>query len=237
MPAGPPSLFTRKESPPMKCPACAADLPADAAFCHKCGASLAAPSPTSPAAVASSLGSQPAANRPRGPLPFTPAHGDDQEEMLWQGQFSKLAMLGSWIAGGVFTLIVIAVGVIAGFTPGAWGIAAGVIALIWIGLVLRLLYLQLSLHYYLTSQRFIHERGLLWREVDRIETIDIDDVGVVQGPIERMLKIGSVRIKSSDATTPEFLIQGIEDVRRVAALIDEARRKERRRRGMYIESV
>ena len=38
----------------MKCPACEADLPADAAFCHKCGASLAAagsaasPSPLGP---------------------------------------------------------------------------------------------------------------------------------------------------------------------------------------------
>jgi membrane protein YdbS with pleckstrin-like domain len=219
----------------MKCPACEADLPADAAFCHKCGASLA--SPTAPGATVASLGPQQTAKRPRGPLPFSPAQGDDPEDMLWQGQFSKLAMLGSWLAGGIFTIVVIAVGAFAGFTPGAWGIAAGVIALVWVGLVLRLLYLQLSLHYYLTSQRFIHERGLLWREVDRIETIDIDDVGVVQGPVERMLKIGSIRLRSSDATTPEFLIQGIEDVRRVASLIDEARRKERRRRGMYIESV
>lgn len=218
----------------MKCPACEAELPADAAYCHKCGASLAAATNPAPA---SSLGPAAGAKRARGPLPFTPAQGDDQEEMLWQGQFSKLAMLGAWISGGVFTIVVIVVGLFARFTPGAWGIAAGVIVLVWIGLVLRLLYLQLSLHYYLTSQRFIHERGLLWREVDRIETIDIDDVGVVQGPVERMLKIGSIRLRSSDASTPEFMIQGIEDVRRVATLIDEARRKERRRRGMYIESV
>jgi membrane protein YdbS with pleckstrin-like domain len=146
-------------------------------------------------------------------------------------------MIGAWLAGVVFTIAVVAVGVFASFTGGAWGIAAGVIVLVWLGLVLRLLYLQLSLHYYLTNQRFIHERGLLWREVDRIETIDIDDVGVVQGPVERMLKIGSIRLRSSDATTPEFMIQGIENVRQVASLIDDARRKERRRRGMYIESV
>jgi membrane protein YdbS with pleckstrin-like domain len=219
----------------MKCSACAVDLPADAAFCHKCGAAVAS-APAS-AAAPTSHAQQPAEKRSRGPLPFKPAAGDDPEEMLWQGQFSKLAMLGAWVAGGVFTIVAITVGFLAGFTPAAWGIAAGVIVLVWIGLVLRLLYLQLSLHYYLTSQRFIHERGLLWREVDRIETIDIDDVGVVQGPVERMLKIGSIRLRSSDATTPEFLIQGIEDVRRVATLIDEARRKERRRRGMYIESV
>ena len=219
----------------MKCSACAVDLPADPAFCHKCGAAVAS-APAS-AAAPTSTAQQPAEKRSRGPLPFKPAAGDDPEEMLWQGQFSKLAMLGAWGAGGVFTIVAIAVGFLAGFTPAAWGIAAGVIVLVWIGLVLRLLYLQLSLHYYLTSQRFIHERGLLWRDVDRIETIDIDDVAVKQGPVEPMLGIGSILLRSSDASTPEYNIQGIEDVRRVATLIDEARRKERRRRGMYIESV
>ncbi len=218
----------------MKCPACAADLPADAAFCHKCGASLASGDAAS--ALAANLGAEPVEGR-RFPLPLGKGRHDEQEDILWQGQFSKLAMIGAWGAGGIFTIALIAVGVVAGFTGGAWAIAAGVIALVWVGLVLRLLYLQLSLHYYLTNQRFIHERGLLWREVDRIETIDIDDVAVQQGPVERMLGIGSVRLKSSDASTPEFTIQGIEDVRRVASLIDDARRQERRRRGMYIESV
>ena len=158
--------------------------------------------------------------------------------MLWQGQFSKLAMIGSWLAGGDLHDRRHRRRRRSPASPAArGGSPRASIALVWVGLVLRLLYLQLSLHYYLTSQRFIHERGLLWREVDRIETIDIDDVAVVQGPVERMLGIGSIRLRSSDATTPEFLIQGIEDVRRVATLIDDARRKERRRRGMYIESV
>ncbi|BBO31353.1 PH domain-containing protein [Lacipirellula parvula] len=214
----------------MKCPACAAELPAEAAFCHKCGVAISS-SVDQPAAA----GGPAAAKRPRAAVP--PTAGEDQEEVLWQGQFSKLAMLGAWIAGGAFTLVIIVIGFFASFTGGAWAIAAGAIVLVWIALVLRLLYLQLSLHYYLTNQRFIHERGLLWREVDRIETIDIDDVGVVQGPVERMLKIGSIRLRSSDASTPEFMIQGIENVRQVASLIDDARRKERRRRGMYIESV
>jgi membrane protein YdbS with pleckstrin-like domain len=216
----------------MKCPTCAAELPADAAFCHKCGASLAA----APAADAAP-GDRPKVRR-GAPLPMAARDpGDDAEDVIWQGQFSKLAMLGAWIAGGVFTIAVIVAGVLAGFTQGGWLIAGGVIVLVWAGLILRLLYLQLSLHYYLTNQRFIHEHGLLWREVDRIETIDVDDVAVQQGPVERMLGVGSIRLRTSDVTTPEFTIQGIENVRQVASMIDDARRKERRRRGMYIESV
>ncbi len=216
----------------MKCPACAAELPADAAFCHRCGASL-APAPAADAAP----GDRPKVRR-GAPLPMAARDpGDDAEDVIWQGQFSKLAMLGAWIAGGAFTIAVIVAGFLAGFTQGAWLIAGGVIVLVWAGLILRLLYLQLSLHYYLTNQRFIHEHDLLWREVDRIESIDVDDVAVQQGPVERMLGVGSIRLRTSDVTTPEFTIQGIENVRQVASMIDDARRKERRRRGMYIESV
>jgi membrane protein YdbS with pleckstrin-like domain len=83
----------------------------------------------------------------------------------------------------------------------------------------------------------MHERGLLWRRQDRIETIDIDDVAVEQGPIARMLGVGTVRLTSSDRSTPEFLLAGIEDVRNVATMIDNARRTERRKRGLHIESI
>jgi hypothetical protein len=62
-------------------------------------------------------------------------------------------------------------------------------------------------------------------------------VTVQQGPVERMLGVGSVRIVSSDQSTPEFHLIGIEDVRTVAGLIDDARRKERRKRGVHIESI
>ena len=108
----------------------------------------------------------------------------------------------------------------------------------WIVLLLRLIYLQLSIRYTLTSQRFIHERGLLWRQQDRIETIDIDDVTVQPGA-RRSECSASARCgsSSSDQSTPEFLLVGIEDVRKVATMIDEVRRKERRKRGVHIESV
>ena len=146
-------------------------------------------------------------------------------------------MLGSWAAAGAFTLLALIVGVVADLESRGWMILAAIIAAVWVGLVIRLFYLQYTVHYSLTSQRFIHERGLLWRQTDRIETIDIDDVTVRQGPIERMFGVGTVRVVSSDRTTPQFAVVGIEDVRRVATLIDNARRDERRKRGLHIETV
>jgi membrane protein YdbS with pleckstrin-like domain len=80
-------------------------------------------------------------------------------------------------------------------------------------------------------------RGLLWRQTDRIEVIDIDDVAFTQGPVERVFGLGTVRITSSDQSHPELSLPGIENVQIVAGLIDDARRNERRRRGLYIESV
>jgi len=210
----------------MKCKQCGAEVVEGAAFCQSCGAALAAtaalpPSPRERFSPAAAGGADP----------------DDPEEALWEGRFSKLAMIGAWISAAAFSVALLIAGAFFDFSNTAWLITALVIAIVWIVLLLRLIYLQLSIKYSMTNQRLIHEHGLLWRQTDRIEAIDIDDVTVNQGPIERMLGIGTVRIVSSDQSTPQFSLVGIEDVRQVATLIDEARRKERRKRGVHIETV
>ena len=73
--------------------------------------------------------------------------------------------------------------------------------------------------------------------INRIEVIDIDDVTVEQGLIERMFGVGTIRLLSSDTSDPKLFLRGIDDVKRVAAMIDDVRRDERRKRGMYIETV
>jgi len=220
----------------MRCSVCAADVIDDAIFCQQCGARVAETteldSPSQPS-----------------PPPPTPGQSfqaavegiqnqtDEPEQEIWQGQFSKLAMIGSWIAAASFSLILLVVALATSFSSTGWIVALACIVLIWGGLVARLFYRQLSEHYFLTNQRFVHEKGLLWREIDRIETIDIDDVSFMQGPIERFLGVGTIRIASSDQSHPMLELLGIERVREVAGMIDEARRQERRKRGLYVESV
>jgi membrane protein YdbS with pleckstrin-like domain len=159
------------------------------------------------------------------------------EEELWHGSYSKLAMIGAWLAAGVFSLISLGVGLFGGIVGEVWLVIIGLNALVWAGLLARYFYLRFSQHYTLTNQRFTHMRGLLWRQTDRIEVIDIDDVSFTQGPVERMFGMGTVRISSSDQSHPELALPGIENVQIVAGLVDDARRNERRRRGVYIESV
>ena len=154
----------------------------------------------------------------------------DEETDLWQGGYSAKAMVGSWVLGAV--LSVVAVGVAFAFLP-----ALVAIPLIWIILFLILVYKKMSVHYALSTQRFIHRSGILMRTTDRIEVIDIDDVTFVQGSIQRMLNVGTIKINSSDRTHPELHLHGIDDVQRVADLMDDARRRERRRRGLHIEAI
>ena len=217
----------------MTCKQCGADAVKDAVFCHKCGAPVG-----NAARVGNVTRDLTAKQRFAAALSRSDDDDDDSpEQVLWQGKFSHRAMIGSWLTAGVFTIALITLAIVAGFPTTGWLGVAAVLAVVWIGLLLLLLYRQVSIHYYLTSERLLHERGLLWREIDRIEAIDVDDVSFHQGPIERMLGVGTVRIRSSDVSTPTFDIQGIDDARNVASMIDDVRRKERRRRGLHIESI
>jgi hypothetical protein len=87
----------------------------------------------------------------------------------------------------------------------------------------------------LTSQRFVHQSGIIRRVTDRIEVIDFDDITFVQGIVDRMTNVGTISIVSGDPTDPRLVLQGIENVAHVAHLMDDARRAERRRRGLHID--
>lgn len=162
---------------------------------------------------------------------------DDHEAALWEGGYSPKAMLGGWLLSLIVTILVFAGAAFVPMGGAEWLVAAAIAAAFWIGNLLVLVYQRLSHSYKLTTQRFIHGHGVLRRVTDRIEVIDIDDVQVTQGFIERMLGVGTIRILSSDTTSPTTTLHGIDDVTRIATLIDDTRRAERRKRSVHIESV
>lgn len=212
----------------MRCKKCGAEAPAESAFCPKCGTSLKEPAAASAAADGPS-GTQRvvAAGRGRG--------GSPAEEEIWSGAYSAKAMAGTFVAAGVLTLVAAVVCAFAG--PPAW-IAFFIAAILaWGGLGLLYLYRRMTVRYRLSTFRFFHDSGLLSRVGNRIEVIDIDDVTVRQGPIERMFDVGTIRVSSTDKTNPEIDLPGIDHARQVADLIDGARRAERNRRGLHIESI
>jgi membrane protein YdbS with pleckstrin-like domain len=211
----------------MHCHQCGQEVPADSKFCPQCGQRLAGGDQLmddSPPAGAERLrpGSQGGGNHP-------------PEEELWSGSYSPKAMVGLFAAAGVVTVVGLGFAVLSG-GPGLliWVIAAVVL---WGALASLLAYRRLTVRYRLTTYRFFHELGLLSRVGNRIEVIDIDDVTVHQGLVERMFGVGTIIIQSSDRTDPELKLPGIEDAKQVADLIDGTRRAERNRRGLHIESI
>lgn len=160
---------------------------------------------------------------------------EEPELQLWSGGYSPKAMIGEWLLVALASIALVVVSLLAaGVTLP---IALGLILLLWAIAGLRYAYRRLSVHYELTNQRFLHQTGILSRQTDRIEVIDIDDVSYTQGLVQRLFGVGRIVLTSSDRTHPKLTMIGIADVQRVASLIDDTRRKERRRRSLHIEAI
>lgn len=159
----------------------------------------------------------------------------DIEQTLWEGNYSPMAMLGNAVSLLIASIALVVVSVI--YNVPTITISLLIIAVAW--LILAAIYgaRRFGIHYELTTQRFIHQAGLLSRRTDRIEVIDIDDVSFMQGPVQRILGIGTIDIASSDHSHPHLKMPGIADVKRVAGLIDDVRRKERKSRSLHIQTM
>lgn len=163
--------------------------------------------------------------------------GDEVEEHLWEGRYSGKAMVGYWIGSALAVFAMSAIFLATMRMGQALLSTLGVAVVVGGGLGLLLGYRKLSNFYKLTNQRLIHKEGVLRQTTDRIEVIDMDDVTYVQGIVERMLSVGTIQITSSDRSHPRLDLCGIDDVQRIADLIDDIRRNERRKRGIHIESI
>jgi len=153
------------------------------------------------------------------------------EEELWTGSYSPKAMIGTFVGAA---LLVILGAVAASFAgPIGWTVVGIGALLLFAYLGLLLVYRRISIRYRLTSQRLLRDTGILSRRGDHLLVINIDDVTVHQSVFDRIFNLGTIELSTKDKTTPILHMRGIENPRRVADLIDEARRTERNRRGLY----
>lgn len=172
------------------------------------------------------------------------ATGQEPEHKLWEGGYSPKAMYGTWLTLGIITvgtilaLILLPMfGVMPEGNQMVWLIALGVIAALWILGAFMFYYRRWSMYYELTTQRFIHTQGILTRTTDRVDVIDIDDVSYTQGVVQRILGVGTIRLMSKDQSHPSLNLLGIDQVARVSGMIDDVRRKERRKRSLHIDAT
>ena len=237
----------------MNCPTCGVEVVEQAGFCHKCGQRLesadeqdfagerqeVSPLPDPCLSDRQSDGGEPVATPGEKFKQAATARDaeDEPEEELWQGGYSSKAMIGAWILSGTISIVLLIVWAFYVRTRWLWIAMLVAIVLLWIYQLGKLCYRRLNVRYRMTTQRFVHVTGILRRVTDRIEVIDMDDITFEQTVIQRLVGVGTIRITSSDRTHPEIVLLGIENVKDVAGKIDDARRRERRRRGLHIESI
>lgn len=206
----------------MRCGNCNSPVSETAKFCGHCGAEL--PKIGIPEQDGPRLS-------PRTPL------AEDDETVIWTGSFSAKGLIHSWLLAILITIVLPAGGIWVSAKATEWLVLIGIIGLVWIGLGLFLLLQRLNIHYELTNHRLIHRSGILLRRTNRIELIDMNDVSHEQGIIERLVNVGTIEITSSDRSHPIIDLPGIANVNEIAMLIDDARLRERSRRGVHIEQI
>lgn len=93
-------------------------------------------------------------------------------------------------------------------------------------------YATVGIRYELTSQRLRIFRGVFSRQLEEIDLVRVRDTEVTQNLGERALKIGDVRILSSDASKPEVLLNNVREPFEVREIIRKAYLAEQQRRGL-----
>ena len=213
----------------MRCPACGIVMHDKDEFCRRCGSRTAAGEEEK--SGASPIG--------RSGNPRSNLHGsrdvDDPEVVLWEGNYSVKSMFRELALAILLTVAIPVVTVSANGQATNYIVPA--VAVIWLLLAGLTLFRKVDEFYRITNQRLIHEKGIFYRRINRIEVIDIDDLRCEQGLIERMLGVGRIIVGSSDRTHPLLVINGLDRVRDVTELLDDARRRERLKHGLYIESI
>lgn len=103
-------------------------------------------------------------------------------------------------------------------------------ALVWV------LLLRAGSHYRLYPERLEVEKGVVSRGIDNIELFRIRDVGLRQGILGRMLNVGEVYIHSTDASTPDLVVSGIDQPREFyQALRERVTESRAHRQTMIVE--
>ena len=217
----------------MHCPTCGADIPPGAAFCPGCGHRLDDMSAGAPPVDEASTHP---ADQLRQKTAAVRDPNDIHEQELWRGSYSPKAMTGTIIGAALLTLVELGLLIRFWEYPIARWAVLLVFVLVWGALLITMAQRGVGIRYRLTNQRFFIERGVVRRVTDRVEVIDINDLKFEQNLMERMFDVGSITLTTAERDLPVFWLQGIEHVAHVVDLIDQARRAERNRRGLYIES-
>jgi len=125
-----------------------------------------------------------------------------QENVVWTGTSSQMSSAGFYLLCMLVVLVLAATSVFVG--PLALiALALPLIAAFWRWLTIR------STVYTITDQRLKTRRGVLSRVIDDIELYRVKDSHFTQSVGQRMLGIGDITLRTTDASTPLIVLPGL----------------------------
>ena len=96
----------------------------------------------------------------------------------------------------------------------------------------RVFYKTRSITYRLTSERLFIQEGLIGRKQEEIELFRVTDISMEQTPMERILRIGTILVNSTDESMPLAKLENITTPAHYKDLMRKAYRLARTREGM-----
>ena len=181
---------------------------------------------------------------------LTPDEMQNEPRELWRGSFSAKAMLDKWIMLGSATIVVMLLMVCFSATRNAgwlWITVIVVLSASWIYFSALFWIRKFSCSYRLNETMLQYPSGTWNREWHELELIDIEDVRTVANGLAKFFKLGDIEIRvlrdpkdrkkkgrRSKSSLRKIYLRGIDEAPKIAYLIDDKRRKQRRLEGMRV---
>lgn len=124
----------------------------------------------------------------------------------------------------------------AGHPAAVQGLGGLLLAVLTLGISVLVGWIRArGIHYKITSQRVVIERGVFSKRMEQVDLYRVVDY-VVDRPFgQRLLGTGNLVLEAMDKTTPELRIQGIRtDVVALYERLRFATEQEKRRRGVRV---
>ena len=163
------------------------------------------------------------------------------EEIFYEGAVLHRTFIGEHLMYGLFVLFGFGFGVIWG-----WGMNKAPF-LLWVGLAMMVagvgaslvrVIKTSSLRWKITDQRVQTERGIISKNVEVLQLWRIEDIQYSQGLMQRLLNEATIKLTTSDHSTPIISITGLTNHRALYEKLRDAVEKRRREnRVMAVEQV